>query len=224
MRSPLTVTALLAGAIIAAGPAAAAPQSCADLGGVVQSGAICQVQASQSAYVMDITFPLDYPDEQAILDYLSQTRDGFVNVASTPDARNHPYEMDVVAESLSSAQTRSVVLKLFQDVGSAHPTTWYKAFTYNTVRGVPVTFDTLFAPGADPMKVIFPIVARELESKTGLRGSISPGDGLDPSHYQNFAITDDSVIFYFGRAELLPSYAGETSVTVPRSSLPALQL
>ena len=103
MRSPLTVTALLAGAIIAAGPAAAAPQSCADLGGVVQSGAICQVQASQSAYVMDITFPLDYPDEQAILDYLSQTRDGFVNVASTPDARNHPYEMDVVAESLSSA-------------------------------------------------------------------------------------------------------------------------
>jgi hypothetical protein len=67
-------------------------------------------------------------------------------------------------------------------------------------------------------------VARELESKTGLRGSISTGDGLDPSHYQNFAITDDSVIFYFGRAELLPSYAGESSVTIPRSSLPPLQL
>ena len=41
-------------------------------------------------------------------------------------------------------------------------------------------------------------------------------------HYQNFAVTDDSVIFYFGRAELLPSYAGETSVTVPRSALPPL--
>ena len=224
MRRTLLVTALLAGAVIAAGPAAGAPQSCAELGGVVQAGAICRVQASQPAYVMDITFPLDYPDEQAILDYLGQTRDGFANVASTPDGRNHPYEMDVVAESLSSAQTRSVVLKLFQDVGSAHPTTWYKAFTYDTVRGVPVTFETLFAKGGDPLKVIFPIVARELESKTGLRGSISTGDGLDPSHYQNFAITDDSVIFYFGRAELLPSYAGESSVTIPRSSLPPLQL
>jgi hypothetical protein len=224
MRSTLTVTALLAGAIVVAAPAAGAPQSCAELGGVVQAGEICRVQASQPAYVMDITFPLDYPDEQAILAYLGQTRDGFVNVASTPDPRNHPFDMDVVSESLTSARTRSVVLTLFQDVGSAHPTTWFKAFNYDTVRGVPVTFDTLFAPGADPMKVIYPIVARELESRTGLQGSISPGDGLDPSRYQNFAITDDSVIFYFGRAELLPSYAGETSVTIPRSSLPALQV
>ena len=123
MRSPLTVTALLAGAIIAAGPAAAAPQSCADLGGVVQSGAICQVQASQSAYVMDITFPLDYPDEQAILDYLSQTRDGFVNVASTPDARNHPYEMDVVAESLSSSCSRTSAARTPRPGTRRSPTT-----------------------------------------------------------------------------------------------------
>lgn len=221
---PLPVTAvLLAVALAAAAPAAAAPQSCADLGGVVQ-GNTCQVKVSEPSYVMDISFPLDYPDEQAILDYLGQTRDGFVNVASTPDPRNHPYEMDVVSESLASAQTRSVVLKLFQDAGGAHPTSWFKAFTYDTARGVPVTFDTLFAGDSDPLTVIFPIVRRELESKTGLLGSISPGDGMDPSHYQNFAITDDAVIFYFARAELLPSYAGESSVTIPRSDLPPLQL
>ena len=47
---------------------------------------------------------------------------------------------------------------------------------------------------------------------------------MDPAHYQNFAVTDDAVIFYFGRAELLPSYAGATSVTVPRNAIPALQL
>lgn len=221
----LTVTALLlAGAIAAATPAAGAPQSCAGLGGVVQAEGTCRVQASEPTYLMDITFPLDYPDEQAILDYLSQTRDGFVNVANAPDTRNRPLEMDVTAESLASARTRSVVLKLFQDVGSAHPTTWFKSFTFDTVRDAPVTFDTLFAPGADPLQVVFPIVQRELESKSGLVGSISPGDGMDPSHYQNFAITDDAVIFYFGRAELLPSYAGEHSVTVPRSELPPLQL
>lgn len=223
MRLPLTAL-LLAGAIAAATPAAGAPQSCAELGGVVQDGNTCRVQASQPAYVMDIAFPLDYPDEQAILDYLGQTRDGFVNVASTPDPRYRPLEMDVVSESLASARTRSVVLKLFQDVGSAHPTSWFKAFTYDIARGAPVTFDTLFAPGTDPLKGIFPIVQRDLESKTGLAGSISPGDGMDPSHYRNFAITDDSVIFYFGRAELLPSYAGESSVTIPRSDLPPLQV
>ena len=72
--------------------------------------------------------------------------------------------------------------------------------------------------------MIFPLVQRELESRTGLQDSISPGDGKDPSHYQNFAITDDAVTFYFARAELLPSVAGETSVTIPRNSLPPLKV
>jgi hypothetical protein len=223
MRIPSLAVALLSGAVLAAPAASGAPDSCAALGGVVAAGD-CRVQASESAYTMQMTFPLDYPDEQAIVDYLSQTRAGFVNLATDPDARNQPLEMDVTAESLRSAQTRSVVLTLFQDVGSAHPTTWYRSFTFDTVRGKPVTFDTLFVPDAKPLDVIFPIVQRELETQTQLAGSISPGDGRDPTHYQNFAITDDSVIFYFGQAELLPSYAGETSVTVPRSALPPLQL
>lgn len=223
MRILSLAVTVVAGAVLAAPPVTAQPAACAEFGGIVTAGN-CRVLANDPAYTMDMTFPLGYPDEQAIVDYLRQTRDGFVNVANTPDARNQPFEMDVTAESLSSAQTRSVVLKLFQDVGSAHPTTWYRSFTFDTVRGKPVTFDTLFAPDARPLDVIFPIVQRELEASTGLAGSISPGDGRDPSHYQNFAITDDSVIFYFGRAELLPSYAGETSVTVPRSTLPPLQI
>ncbi|MEI6253937.1 MAG: esterase [Mycobacteriaceae bacterium] len=223
MRILSLAVALLSGAVLAAATASGAPDSCAALGGVV-TGGDCHVQASDPAYKMEMTFPLDYLDEQAIVDYLRQTRDGFVNVANDPDARNQPLEMDVTAESLRSAQTRSVVLKLFQDVGSAHPTTWYRSFTYDTARGKPVTFDTLFAPGTKPLDVIFPIVQRELETETQLAGSISPGDGRDPTHYQNFAVTDDSVIFYFGQAELLPSHAGETSVTVPRSALPPLAL
>ena len=223
MRILTLAVTLVGGVALAAAPASAAPDACATVGGVVQAGN-CHVQASNPAYTMEMTFPLDYPDEQAIVDYLRQTREGFVNVATDPDARNQPLEMNVTAESLRSARTRSVVLKLFQDVGSAHPSTWYRSFTYDTARGKTVTFDTLFAPDAKPLDVIFPIVQRELETQTGLAGSISPGDGRDPTHYQNFAVTDDSVIFYFGQAELLPSYAGETSVTVPRSALPPLAL
>jgi len=47
---------------------------------------------------------------------------------------------------------------------------------------------------------------------------------MDPARYQNFAITDDAVIFYFGRGELLPSYAGATSVSVPRAAIPPLRV
>lgn len=219
MRSAL-VTVIAAGALLTAPTAYAAPDGCAEMGGVVENRGMCHIQAQTPAYEMDVKYPINYSDVQAIVDYLTQTKAGFLNLAQTPGARNLPYEMDVTAQSFRSAQTRSAVLKLFQDVGSAHPTTWYKAFTFDVNKNQPVTFETVFPAGA--LTQIFPIVQRELERQTGLTGSISPGDGLDPSHYQNFAITDDSVIFFFGRAELLPSYADATSVAIPRNEIPAL--
>ena len=183
---------------------------------------MCHVHATTPAYTLDLRFPADYSDEQAIVDYLTQTKDGFLNVAQEPGGRNLPYEMDVTSQSFRSAQTRSAVLKLFQNVGSAHPTTWFKSFNYNVNTGQPVTFDTVFPPGA--LEEIFPIVQSQLETETGLTGSISAADGLNPAHYQNFAITDSLVIFFFGRAELLPSYADATSAVISRSQIPPLQL
>lgn len=215
--------ALVCGAVAAAPVASGAP-GCAALGGATGAGGLCRVQVSDPGYTLDMTVPLDYPDSQAVVDYLTQARSGFVNVAQTPDSRGVPHQMTVTGESFRSAQTRSVVLTLFQDVGGAHPTTWYKSFTYDLPRGRPITFETLFAADAKPLDAIFPIVQRDLEAQTGLAGSISPGAGRDPSRYQNFAVTDDAVIFFFGRAELLPSYAGETSVTVPRNAIPPLQV
>lgn len=221
MRAP--VVAVLAAAVLSAPVAAAAPTGCAALGGAVRDG-VCRVTESAPGYTLDLRFPSQYPDEQAIVDYLGQTRAGFLNVAANPDTRGRPYELDVTAQSLESEQTRSVVLTLFQNVGGAHPTTWYRSFTYDVGRGRPVTFDTLFAPGVDALPVIFPIVRDQLQSAAGLLGGVAEREGLDPAHYQNFAITDDAVIFFFSRGELLPSYAGETSVIVPRNAIPALQI
>jgi hypothetical protein len=48
---------------------------------------------------------------------------------------------------------------------------------------------------------------------------------LDSSHYQNFAITDDELIFYFAPGELLPaSIAGAAQVHVPRNAVPPLTI
>lgn len=223
MRKPGSVLLLAAAALASAAPAASAPLECGTLSGAVVGGA-CQVSETTPGYTLDLRFPLDYPDEQAIVEYLAQAKAGFLNVADDPDTRGRPYELHVTAESFRSAQTRSVVLTLFQAIGGAHPTTWYKAFTYDVDRGRPMTFETLFAPDADALATIFPIVQRQLESTSGLSGAIADRDGLDPAHYQNFAITDDALIFFFGRGELLPSYAGATSVRVPRTAIPPLQL
>ena len=39
------------------------------------------MHTTNPTYTLDITFPNDYPDQQAMTAYLTQARDGFVNVS-----------------------------------------------------------------------------------------------------------------------------------------------
>jgi hypothetical protein len=221
-------TALLAAAVLSGWPAAADPPSCASLGGTVDAGQLCQLRATGPMYTLSMTFPADYPDEQALTDYVTQNRDGFVNVAQASGTRDQPYQLEATTEQHSSGQpphnTRSVVLKFFQDVGGSHTTTWYKAFNYNLGSKQPITIDTLFGPGGPPLDAIFPIVQRDLQRQNAVAAAILPSTGRDPSHYQNFAITDDQLIFYFAPGEMLPAFAGPTQAQVPRSAIPPLAL
>ena len=198
---------------------AAAQDGCADQGGTVDAQQMCRGHVANSTYTLDFSYPVGYPDEQAVASYLAQTRDGFVNVAEMPGSRNLPYELDAEATPYRSRDTQSVVFKIFQDVGGAHPQTWYKAFNYDLGRREPITFDTLFKADGNPVDVIYPIVEQQLQKQSGLDQAVLPGDGLDPAKYQNFAITDDAVIFFFGQGELLPEAAGAIEASVPLAAL-----
>jgi hypothetical protein len=232
---------LIAAALVAAGallgwpgtPVAAADSACAAMGGNIEGEQTCHVHAANSTYNLEMKFPLDYPDEQALVDYLNQNRDGFVNVAQTSSqttgTRDVPYQMEVTSEQYHSGQapagTRSVVLKVFEDLGGPRPSTSYKAFNYDVGAQKAITFDTLFVPNSKPLDSIYPIVQREVGRQTGFGAAILPGSGLDSSHYQNFAITDDELIFYFAPGELLPpSVASATQVHVPRNAVPPLAI
>lgn len=224
----LIAAAVLTAALLPGWPAAADPASCASLGGAVEAGQMCHVQATGPNYTVKLTFPADYPDERALADYITQNRDGFVNVAQSSGGRDQPYQMVATTEQRTAGQpphnTRSVVLKFFQDLGGAHPSTWYKAFNYNVGAKQPLTFDNLFAPGTTPVDTIFPIVQRDLERQNPLGVAILPSTGLDPTHYQNFAITDDQLIFYFAPGEMLPAFAGPVQAQVPRNAIPPLAI
>jgi hypothetical protein len=224
----LIAAAVLVPAVLLGGSASAAPPTCASLGGTVQPPQMCRVHASGPNYTLNMTFPDDYPDQQVMDDYITQNRDGFINVAQSSGGRDQPYQMEATTDQHSSGQpphnTRSVVLKFFQDLGGSHPSTWYKAFNYNLGTKQPITFDTLFVPGGTPLDSIFPIVKRDLERQNALGAAILPSNGLDPSHYQNFAITDDQLIFYFAPGEMLPAFAGAAQAHVPRNAIPPLAI
>ncbi|UQX11807.1 esterase [Candidatus Mycobacterium methanotrophicum] len=235
MRTLIAAALAAAGALLgwAGGPVAAADSACTSMGGDVEGDQVCHVHAANAAYTLDMKFPLDYPDEQALTDYVTQNRDGFVSVAQTSSqtsgARDVPYQMEVTSQQYHSGQppagTRSVVLKVFEDLGGPRPSTSYKSFNYDLGSHQPITFDTLFPPNSKPLDAIYPIVQREVGHQAGSGTAILPGSGLDSSHYQNFAITDDELIFYFAPGELLPpAIAGATQAHVPRNAIPPLAI
>jgi len=232
MRIAMTVLAASAAVVLGlvggtpAAPASAAPPKCSDLGGTVDAQQMCQIQETDPTYSLHIAYPVDYPDVQPVFDYIKQTRDGFINVAKMPDSRTMPYQLDTSATEYSSAipprGTQSVVFKTFQDVGGAHPQTFYKAFNWDQGYRKPITIDAMFRAGAQPFPVIFPLVQSELQKQTGTPPAIPPSVGLDPLTYQNFAITNDSLIFFFSQGEILPESAGALQVAVPRGPVDAM--
>jgi hypothetical protein len=225
----LRVAAILLAGVLAcsAGISTAAAQSaCADLNGTVGPDGVCGVHTSNSTYTLDITFPNDYPDQQALTAYLTQARDGFVNVSQMPGSYNLPYELDAKGTGYRSGSptggTQSVVFTMWQNVGGVHPQTWYESFNWDVGKKAPITFDTLFKPGTKPLDVIYPAVEQYIQKQQGLIDGIPPSVGLDPSKYQNFALTDDAVIFFFGQGELFAESAGPVEAPVPRATLAPL--
>ena len=228
------LTVLVAAVVLfgCSGVAAAAPKNyCADLKGV-DTGQACQIQMSDPAYNVNISFPTDYPDQKSVADYITQTRDGFLNVAKSPAPRDMPDELDITATNYGSAipprGTQAVVLKTYQKVGGAHPQTLYKAFNWDQTNRKPIAYATtaddnktqpLWQPTADPLKVVFPIVQSELQRQTGQQVSIASSAGFDPMNYQEFAVTNDGVMFFFSQGVLLPEAAGATQVLVPRAAI-----
>ena len=87
-----TAAVLVGFSSVAAVPASAAPPKCSDLKGVLL-GQNCLIQEADTGYNLKITYPANFPDVQAVFDWVKQTRDGFFNVAKGPDARTTTYHL-----------------------------------------------------------------------------------------------------------------------------------
>lgn len=215
MRPAVFVGAVVLAGVIGGAPAVAAPPSCADFGGAIDAGQICQVHTTAADYTITMSFPVDYPDVQALTAYLAQQRDQLVDYAAKFPLgdRPGPYQLAVSANEYHSASTQSVVLRVGQDVG-VHPFTSVKAFNYDLVQRAPITFDTLFKPGV--FDVIAPAVRRDLASSTQM---LPPRGGLDPADYRNFAITDQAIVFFFDQDQMFGQNEGPLQASVPRAEL-----
>jgi hypothetical protein len=97
--------------------------------------------------------------------------------------------------------------------------TGFQSFSYDVGTHAPITFDTLFKPGADPVAVLDPIVQREMDERWQGYGGPAARNTLGARTYQDFALTDDAVVFYIPQGMWLAEVAGAQQVSVPRSEL-----
>jgi hypothetical protein len=244
--------------------AVAAPKDyCADLKGG-NTGSTCQIRLSDPGYSVDISIPTDYPDQKSLADYISQTRDGFLNAAKSGAPRTTPYELSITPTEYTSSipprGTQAVVFKVDQNVGGAHTQTTYKAFNWDQSYRKAITYtaasdDKLHTPlwrVDDPLKVVAPIVQAQLQQQLAPPPPVAPPTTpaqpgqpaaatptttpppppppppplpivqtalYNPANYQNFAVVNDGVIFFFDQGVLLPDSAGALQVLVPRSAI-----
>jgi hypothetical protein len=201
---------------------AAAPSACTDLGGTV-ADTVCTVHGDGPGYTIDMTFPTDYPDQKALSDVLTRERDQFVQAVTSPDQPPRTKELDITPTTYRSATgggTESLVLQEHADYGGAHGVTFYNALNYDLGTKSPITYDTLFKPGSDPVAVLDPIVKAEFQKR--LEGVPIDDNTGGAKTYQNFALTDDAVIFFIGQGEWAISAAGAQQFSIPRSELASI--
>jgi hypothetical protein len=261
MRIVKVAVLVAAVAIVGSNSAAvAAPKDyCADLKGG-NTGSTCEIQLSDPAYRVDISIPLDYPDQKSVADYISQTRDAFLNVAKPGAPRDTPYSLTIKPTEYNSAipprGTQAVVFKVSQNVGGTHPQTTWKAFNWDQTYRKAIIWtaapddkqNTPLWRVDDPLKTVAPIVQADLQKQLAPPPPAAPPAPpaqpgqpaaaatstttppppplpiatpalYNPANYQNFAVVNDGVIFFFDQGVLLPDSAGALQALAPRSAI-----
>ena len=225
VTTPPTWSASSASATTSASSTPAADTSaCTDLGGTVGADKLCAVHAEKPGYTIDMSFPVDYPDQPAVKDLLTKQRDQFVTAVEDPPVVPNLKALDIKSMTYRSgtpdAGTASLVFEEYANLGGAHPTTSYQALNYDVGNKTPITFDTLFKPGGDTVAVLDPIVKKQLQNQLqGLELDDNPA-GADT--YANFALTDDAVIFFISQGSWAISAAGAQQVSIPRTELASI--
>jgi hypothetical protein len=201
---------------LAHSPAASSKSSCDTLGGTRQPDGTCHVHTETPLYTLDFEFPASYPDMQPVTDYIAQERDDFADwLKKYPVPNGIHSALNIGGKSYESSATKSLVLTV-ETEGGVHPVTTFKAFNYDVGKQAPITFDTMFKPGDAPLAVLNRIAQQELDKREASDVSAADG-GIDT--YQDFAINDDSLIFFINQDGAFPHHVGSLQITVPRNEL-----
>mgnify|MGYP002336223718 CR=1 FL=1 len=180
---------------------------------------------------IEVAYPVELLPNDAIegaLDqYIAQQTSDLLALASTP---GFPFGPDGVNYSLNinydiyhhSASVLSLQLTTSTYTGGAHPISFFQTYVFNLDQGRVIPFNEIFPPENDPLATIAPIARAQLHAQWGDDAEgmwIEAGTAMDSANYQDFVLTEDSVIFFFEPYQVGPYAMGPQSVTIPMAEL-----
>jgi hypothetical protein len=216
VRTAVLATLVAAGTLGLAGTAAAStgPDLCDPA--TIDAHGMCHMDASGPFSDIEVSFPAHSVARPAIERYIDSVIDDYHRDGPSPTS---PQSLQITGTDFAGPHSHSVVLDVYQNLsGAAHPAVWYKSFTTDATTSAPISFGDLFRSGTTPLTRIAPIVEKDLGRQWGQPVTIPAETLQDPANFGDFAITDDAVVFFFDKDELLPA-TGDAQVSVPRSAI-----
>lgn len=117
----------------------------------------------------------------------------------------------------------SFVYTVSDYTGGAHPNRYFQSFTFDLANADIVTLDDVLTD--DALATISPLVQADLiAQQTDFADEewITRGTGEEPANYSAFALSEDSLIFFFAPYQVAAYAAGDFSVSIPLSEINAV--
>lgn len=127
-----------------------------------------------------------------------------------------------------SPEVVSLAFTVADYTGGAHPNSYFRTMTFDLTEQIALTLDDVLADGALPQistLVQADLIAQMTEMMSGdevLTDWIERGTGENPDNFANFALSEDSLIFYFSPYQVAAYAMGPFTVSLPLADIQPL--
>jgi hypothetical protein len=230
MKQVFTLAILLSALVFAqTGLNAQEANHCLERGGAVSEETGRCVVASGLHF--EIAYPLellDYPFAMSVVDdFLSLSRQSFLSDFETMGLPSSGDWSLIIHYELFqfSDEILSIRFDIGVYTGGAHGNIAIQSYSFDLVNESVLGFEDIFVSEEEAIATIAAITQAQLaENLGGLADMdwIATGAGADALNYQDFVLTEESIIFYFEPYVVAAYAAGTQQVEIPLSDLSAI--
>lgn len=135
------------------------------------------------------------------------------------------YSLGMTYETKTGPRTITYIYIRIADTGGAHPNSFYKTFTFDTVTGEEVTLGDLFLPGSGYLDRLSSIARADLPTvidEYADAGFIEEGTSPSAESFQNFYLEGSTLVLLFPPYQVGPYSLGTVRLPIELARLTSI--